>query len=125
MLGGYGVKMSESPLRFRSVHRVLSSRANALAALALASSLLAGCARQAAETVAHAPDTPGFLLGLWHGFIFPVAFIASLFLPDVAIYAVPNSGTFYDLGYFIGIVFLGVGARKTRTVYVDRWGDRG
>ncbi len=26
--------------------------------------LLAGCARQVAETVSQAPDTPGFLLGL-------------------------------------------------------------
>ncbi|MBO9576310.1 MAG: hypothetical protein J7494_11270 [Sphingobium sp.] len=87
--------------------------------------LLAACAaRQTAQTIAHAPDTPGFLMGLWHGFIFPVAFICSLFLPDVAIYAVPNSGHLYDLGYFIGIVFLGVGARQTRTVYVDRWGER-
>lgn len=119
------MKMSESPLRFRSAHRVLARRINALSAPLLASSLLAGCAaRQTAETVASAPDTPGFLLGLWHGFIFPVAFIGSLFLPDVAIYAVPNNGTFYDLGYFIGIVFLGVGARQTRTVYVDRWRDR-
>jgi hypothetical protein len=119
------MKMSECPLRFRSVHRVLSSRANALSALILSSSLLAGCAaRQTAATIANTPDTPGFLMGVWHGFIFPVAFICSLFLPDVAIYAVPNSGTFYDLGYFIGIVFLGVGARQTRTVYVDRWGDR-
>ena len=63
---------------------------------------------------------PGFWLGLWHGFIFPVAFIVSLFVDNVALYAVPNNGGWYDLGYFIGIVFLGVGARKTRTIYRDR-----
>jgi len=34
--------------------------------------LLAACAAtQASDAVA--PNTPGFWLGLWHGFIFPVA----------------------------------------------------
>jgi hypothetical protein len=92
--------------------------------------LLAGCARQTAETVSQAPDVPGFWLGVWHGFIFPVAWVISLFDPAVAIYAVPNNGGWYDFGYFVGIVFLGVGAKKTetvtRTVYVERrGGDRG
>lgn len=95
----------------------------ALALLPLA--FLAACARQTAATVSTTPDTPGFLLGLWHGFIFPVAWIVSLFDPDVAVYAVPNNGGWYDFGYFVGIVFLGVGARKTRTVTVVRWKDRG
>ena len=81
---------------------------------------LAACARQAGSAVQHGPDTPGFLLGVWHGFIFPVAWVLSLFMPDVAIYAVPNNGGWYDFGYFVGIVFLGVGARSTRTVYRTR-----
>ncbi|HEU4968040.1 hypothetical protein [Sphingomonas sp.] len=81
---------------------------------------LAACARQAGSAVQHGPDTPGFLLGVWHGFIFPVAWLLSLFMPDVAIYAVPNNGGWYDFGYFVGIVFLGVGARGTRTVYRTR-----
>ena len=81
---------------------------------------LGACARQAASAVQHGPDTPGFLLGVWHGFIFPVAWVLSLFMPDVAIYAVPNNGGWYDFGYFVGIVFLGVGARSTRTVYRTR-----
>lgn len=88
--------------------------------------LLSACARQAADAVSHAPDTPGFLLGVWHGFIFPVAWIFSLFDAQIAIYAVPNSGGWYDFGYFLGIVFFGVGARKTKTVtvHVDRWRSR-
>ena len=73
---------------------------------------LTGCAAtQAADAVA--PGTPGFLLGLWHGFIFPVAWIVSLFAPKVAIYAVPNNGGWYDFGYFLGIVVFGVGAKRT------------
>ena len=88
--------------------------------LALASLLaLAACtATQASDAVA--PQAPGFLLGLWHGLIFPLAWIASLFMPDVAVYAVPNNGGWYDFGYFLGIVVFGVGARKSHTVYRDR-----
>jgi hypothetical protein len=75
--------------------------------------LLAGCiATESANAVQ--PTAPGFWLGVWHGFIFPVTFIFSLFTDKVAIYAVPNNGSWYDAGYFIGIVFLGVGARSAR-----------
>ncbi len=70
--------------------------------------LLAGCASQHAVGVA--PGAPGFLAGLWHGFIFPFAWILSLFIDGIAVYAVPNNGGWYDFGYFIGIVFLGVGS---------------
>lgn len=82
--------------------------------------LLAACATQVSSAVQHAASTPGFLLGLWHGFIFPVAWVLSLFMPEVAVYAVPNDGGWYDFGYFLGIVVFGVGARRTRTVYVNR-----
>lgn len=91
-----------------------------LAALAL--TLLSACARQADSGVA--PDAPGFLLGIWHGFIFPVAWIFSLFDREIAIYAVPNNGGWYDFGYFLGIVVFGVGARKTQKVTVVRWRER-
>ena len=81
--------------------------------------LVAACAAtQAADAVA--PQAPGFLLGLWHGFIFPVAWVVSLFVSQVAVYAVPNNGGWYDFGYFLGIVVFGVGARKSRVIYQDR-----
>ena len=86
---------------------------------------LASCAHEVSSAVAHTPETPGFLLGLWHGFIFPVAWVLSLFMPDVAIYAVPNNGGWYDFGYFLGIVVFGVGARKSHVVYRDRVVRRG
>ena len=88
------------------------------ALLPLATFALAACATQA--TTAIAPTAPGFLLGVWHGFIFPVAWVLSLFMPDVAIYAVPNNGGWYDFGYFLGIAVFGVGARKSHVVYRDR-----
>ena len=88
-----------------------------VAGLALA--LGACAATQAPDAVA--PAAPGFLLGLWHGFIFPVAWVVSLFTDKVAVYAVPNNGGWYDFGYFLGIVVFGVGARKgTRVIYRDR-----
>jgi len=80
--------------------------------------LLAACAHQTPAAVA--PGAPGFLLGLWHGFIFPVSWFLSLVMPDVAVYAVPNDGGWYDFGFFIGICFFGVGSHRTKTVYVDR-----
>jgi hypothetical protein len=79
---------------------------------------LSACAAQSAAAVA--PAAPGFLLGLWHGFIFPVAWVLSLFMPEVAVYAVPNNGGWYDFGYFLGIVVFGIGARKSQIVYRDR-----
>ena len=73
---------------------------------------LTACAVQSNNVVQ--PGAPGFWLGVWHGFIFPISFIVSLFKPDIAVYAVPNNGTWYDFGYFVGIVFLGVGARSSK-----------
>jgi len=91
-------------------------RLDALTAI-LALTLTACAATQAPDAVA--PTAPGFLLGLWHGFIFPVAWVVSLFLPKVAVYAVPNNGGWYDFGYFLGVVVFGVGARKTQVVTRD------
>ena len=81
--------------------------------------LLAACAAQQSGDAVTA-SAPGFWLGVWHGFIFPIAWIVSLFADKVAVYAVPNNGGWYDFGYFVGIVFLGVGARKSRVVKVRR-----
>ena len=91
-----------------------------LAPLLALLALSACVATQQADAVA--PTAPGFLMGLWHGFIFPVAWVASLFVPKIAVYAVPNNGGWYDFGYFLGIVVFGVGARKSvkQVVYRDR-----
>lgn len=87
-----------------------SNRIVILTALAL---VLAACiAKQGPGAVS--PNGPGFLEGVLHGFIFPVAWIVSLFTDQIAVYAVPNNGGWYDFGYFIGVVFLGVGARSSK-----------
>ena len=101
------------------------TRYRTLAALGLVL-LLAACAHQATTPVTPVePGAPGFLLGLWHGFIFPVAWIVSLFTDQVAIYAVPNNGGWYDFGYFLGIVVFGVGAKRGHTVTRNVYRDRG
>ena len=81
--------------------------------------LLSACANQIDAGVSETPDTPGFLWGLWHGFIFPWAWIGSLFSEDIAVYAVPNTGGWYDFGFFLGITVLGggsfFGSKKARS----------
>ena len=94
-----------------------------LAILATALALTACAATQQSDAVV--AGSPGFLLGLWHGFIFPVAWIVSLFMPKVAVYAVPNNGGWYDFGYFLGIVVFGVGAKRGHTVTRNVYRDRG
>jgi len=89
-----------------------------LAAAALPLLLAACAATETPESVQ--PDAPGLLLGVWHGFIFPVAWLISLFSDKVAIYAVPNNGGWYDFGYLIGIMVFGVGAKGGHSVVVHR-----
>ncbi len=80
-------------------------------ALALAALLLPGCARQPGPLPI---DAPGFFSGLLHGFLVLFSLVAGIFT-DVRIYAFPNSGFWYDVGYFIGAsAFLGGGARSAR-----------
>lgn len=71
---------------------------------------VSACASQIDAGVSTEPETPGFLWGLWHGFIFPFSFIGSLFDPDIAVYAVPNKGGWYDFGFFLGVTVLGGGS---------------
>ena len=82
---------------------------------AMAILLIAGCASP--ETIEACVDpeaTRGFLSGLLHGFIAPVTFILSLFLDDVTMYAVNNSGWLYDLGFLLGIGGFSGGILKSR-----------
>ena len=65
--------------------------------------VLGGCANQPPPG---GYDPPGFFSGLLHGFFIFFSLIGSIFM-DIRIYAFPNSGFFYDLGYLIGAMFLG------------------
>ena len=85
----------------------MAARISAILVLAL---ILSGCASQIDAGVSAEASAPGFWWGLWHGFVFPFAWIGSLFDPDIAVYAVPNSGGWYDFGFFLGVTVLGGGS---------------
>jgi len=80
--------------------------------LALFIILLTGCAKTIPieECLEVAPY--GFFGGLWHGFIAPFSFVVSLFMDDVALYAVNNSGSWYDFGFVLGAGILFGGGGK-------------
>ena len=70
-----------------------------------------GCAHQPPPAL---PGVPGFFHGLLHGVLLLVSLVGSIFT-DVRIYAFPNSGFFYDLGFVIGATaVLGGGAHTAR-----------
>ncbi len=65
--------------------------------------LLSSCADAIQYQYAVDIKPVGFWYGLWHGVIAPIAFIISLFDKNVAIYAVYNSGGWYNFGYLLGL----------------------
>ena len=84
----------------------------ALVLLVLAAGALSSCATQPAPS---SLDPPGFWSGVLHGFTILFSLIWSIF-SDNRIYAFPNSGGWYDLGFFWGAAtFLsGSGAASRR-----------
>lgn len=79
--------------------------------------LLSGCADQVSFVEAATRQEVGFWYGLWHGMILPFSWLVSLFDEDVAIYAIYNSGGWYDFGFVLGVMlFPGgcAGAKKGR-----------
>jgi hypothetical protein len=65
--------------------------------------LLTGCADHVAHNGVLPHDLDGFWFGVWHGAILPIAWVFSLFDPDVAIYAINNNGSWYDSGFMLGV----------------------
>lgn len=61
--------------------------------------VLAACATQPST---NAYSAPGFFMGLFHGIISPLALIGGFFT-DVRVYAFPNTGWWYDLGFMLGL----------------------
>jgi hypothetical protein len=71
-----------------------------IAALTLGILSLAACATQPEPD---AFDPPGFFSGYWHGLTIFFALIGHLFDSSIRIYNFPNSGGWYDFGFFLGI----------------------
>lgn len=50
-------------------------------------------------------EPAGFFSGVWHGLLAPWSLIARWFIDDVVMYAIPNTGWFYDFGFLVGEIF--------------------
>ncbi len=78
--------------------------------------ILAGCAAGPNQSVGTASEhgvVAGFWPGLWHGFIAPFVFVASLFKSKLSIYEVHNNGSWYNFGYLFGLAcFFGGGGNR-------------
>ena len=74
--------------------------------------LMTGCAPSISVEQCVANDLYGFWGGLWHGIIAPISFVLSLFMDDVAMYAVNNTGGWYDFGFVLGAGILFGGGGK-------------
>lgn len=93
-----------------------------LAVASLVALTLMSCApgpNQLTDSPDYKGNVAGFWHGLWHGFIVLFTFIVSLFSDSVRIYEVHNSGTWYNLGFLLGMmIFFGGGgngaARRKR-----------
>ena len=76
--------------------------------------VVTGCAKESIDSV---EDPPGFLKGLFHGFIVLFSFIGSIFT-DFKIYSIYNSGVWYDFGFILGVMMFfggsGAGVKKKR-----------
>jgi hypothetical protein len=79
-----------------------------LACMLLALLLAAGCAPSPDQLAATEGNAAGFFKGLWHGFILLFTFIISIFSDSVGIYESHNNGTWYNLGFVLGVmIFFG------------------
>jgi len=82
--------------------------------IAISALILLTVAACASQPYVETENAPGFFMGILHGFISWIALIAHIFNPDIRVYAYPNSGGWYDLGFLLGLSFIGGGAAASR-----------
>ena len=70
--------------------------------------LFSGCADVSTVCPSDVDTLYGFWGVLWHGIIAPFSFIGSLFSDEIAVYAVNNTGGWYDFGFLLGVGGFGV-----------------
>lgn len=77
--------------------------------------LLSSCADATDVQACVTAEPYGFLGGLWHGIIAPLSFFGSLFIDNIAMYAVNNNGGWYDFGFVVGAgILFGGGSRASK-----------
>lgn len=70
-------------------------------------------------------DPAGFFSGIWHGLLSPLFFIIGLFSSSVQIYEPLNSGSWYELGYLIGLcITFGGSCSKAKKHWKDEAKDK-
>jgi hypothetical protein len=82
--------------------------------VAIGAFLLCSCVPHSHQVSACLPDKYlfGFWGGLWHGLMSPLTFLISIFDGNITIYAVNNTGRWYELGFVLGAGVLGGGAGR-------------
>ena len=105
-------------LNFKHIKHIIMKRIinkfRLFLALAFMLLILTGCAQSIAVDNCVDISPYGFFGGLWHGFIAPFSFVVSLFMDDVALYAVNNNGGWYDFGFVLGAgILFGGGSKAT------------
>lgn len=95
------------------------SKAHGIAML-IATVVITGCATH--YTADTAANPYGFLYGIWHGIVFPLALVANLiswvasllgisFLDSIQLIGRPNTGIWYYVGFALGLGAYGGTAR--------------
>ena len=80
--------------------------------------LLSGCIPGDGK---HTADKPaGFFWGIWHGWLAPLSLIIGIFVDNIRVYEVMNTGWGYDLGFYMAIIsgFGGLSFARRRSVRV-------
>jgi hypothetical protein len=72
-----------------------------LMVLLVVSTAFAGCGFVGARPASVA-SIPGFFVGIWDGLIAPWTLLLRAFI-NIQMYAVPNSGWWYDAGFLLGV----------------------
>lgn len=79
--------------------------------------LLSACA----EAPLSIEGSRGFFWGLFDGAVAPIAFVVSWFSDTIGIYAVPNSGGWYDFGFLLGLTCWAGGSGHAATRKRNRY----
>jgi hypothetical protein len=75
---------------------------------------ITGCADPATLEGCVSGTPRGFWHGLFHGFVSPISFVASLFTDSIAMYDVNNNGGWYNFGFILGAGILTKSAKKPK-----------
>jgi hypothetical protein len=76
--------------------------------------IMSGCASPEPIDPCLEGKTYGFLWGILHGLIAPIALIVSFFDSDTVMFAQNNTGSWYGLGFLIGSGGWGILASKSK-----------